>query len=506
MTSSGMAEVLAYSRDALFQACASDHFPLERVATHERAAYLARYLEHQHAATVVVEHGYTDGDYLDDYANYYVRSFTDYSRRCKRLHFFSLRFDEPWLRQQLLNGSSLELQESYLGFVVIRPLPNAMFGRTVLGTYPPTSSRHYPSIRRYTANLFGTDLTLESLAFQEQDTVIAACATVALWSAFQKTAILFGSRMPTPAEITRTATLSMFNSRPLPSRGLTLAQMARATKEVGLEPEVLECGREVPLLSLVYGYLSYGLPVVLGIEIEGHGHHAVTVTGYSLSETPRLAQEDVVVSGGVALNRIGRRIDQLFLHDDGWGPFVKVQTLAESTPGVSGSLIYFEGTWTVPGKSKLAKLKPLWALVPAYHKIRLTYLDIQRWVILMNYVTGHTLADMSISEWEIVLVDNNTLKREVKGWDVPPILLERLLIRPFPKFIWKATLTLHSKPAVELIFDATGIARSFSVLEAVFRDDSVRVAMKPVLESSATQKVLGSPFSKLLLKAVAEVS
>lgn len=508
--------VVPYSTDALFQACASGHFTAERMGTQRRAAYLARYLEHQKCATLVVEYGYTDGDYLDDFANYYVRSFRDYSRRCKRLHFFAEAFDEATLRERLLAGDGTALQESYLGFAVIRPLPNAIFGRTVLATYPATELRHYPSVRSYSANLFGTELRLDSLAFQEQDTVIAACATVALWSAFQKTAILFDSRMPTPAEITRTATSSNFYSRPLPSRGLTLAQMALAVKEVGLEPEVIECTPRVPLLSLIYGYLNYGVPVVLGIDVEGSGHHAVTVTGYSLTPSVHLPYEHDADPSESELNRVGRRMDQLFLHDDGWGPFVKVSTHVDPPPADpdpasdnadaplddEGSRVYFEGTW--PGhKKKFARLSPKWAMVPAYHKIRLTFLDIQRWIMLMNIAARHTLADMSNTEWETLLVDNNSLKEAARGWGLPRPALEALLFNPLPRYLWKATLTVDQVPVMDLIFDATGIARSFSVLTAVFRNEAFRAALAQVLQSPATRKVLGTEYVELLLKSAA---
>jgi hypothetical protein len=492
-------EVHTYSANALFEACASAHFPLENVKVYPRAKYLDRYLSRLRAQTLVVENHYTDGDYLDDFANYYVRSFVDYSRRCKRLHFFSCAFDESGFRERLLGGFPQDLQDNYLGFAVIRPLPNAIFGRTVLATYPITANRQYPSIRSYAANLFGTELRVNSLAFQEQDTVIAACATVALWSAFQKTATLFRSRMPTPAEITRTATSSTFHSRPLPSRGLTLAQMAHAVKDVGLEPEVIECGPGVPLLSLIYGYLGLGVPVVLGLEIEHHGLHAVTVTGYSLKDSPHLQREDNY-SGKTPLNRIGRRINQLFLHDDGFGPFVKVATEEQiSTP--AGSVVQLSGTWTVPDHpGTFAKLKPIWAMIPAYNKIRLTYMDIQKSVLLMNYLLAQVLPSMVDTEWDISLSDNNTLKAHVKAWNLSADLLEGVLVQSLPRFVWRATLSIDRIPSLEMVFDATGIARSFSVLQVVFRRDELRDALRAVVHYAGFQKLLGPDFTKLLME------
>src|SRR6266540_7451076 len=89
--------------------------------------YLGRYLANIGARTIVVECNYIDGDYLDDFAEYYVRCFHSYSHNCARLHFFKYQFDSQQFidylsgNDEYLNHSILS--ESYLGFVVLKPLP-----------------------------------------------------------------------------------------------------------------------------------------------------------------------------------------------------------------------------------------------------------------------------------------------------------------------------------------------------------------------------------------------
>jgi len=58
----------AFSRDALHAALSNDRCKVTEVAAAKRVAYLAEYLESPQGieATFVVEHNYTDGDYLDD--------------------------------------------------------------------------------------------------------------------------------------------------------------------------------------------------------------------------------------------------------------------------------------------------------------------------------------------------------------------------------------------------------------------------------------------------------
>ncbi|GAG27512.1 unnamed protein product, partial [marine sediment metagenome] len=167
-----------------------------------------------------------------------------YVARCVRLHFFLDELDEGILRGHLSRPRSeveADLNERYLGFLVVKPIPHTFVGRTCLRTYDPDGGRRfYPPTRKCDASLLGLALQVESLAYQEQDTVAAACATSALWSVLHATALLFQHKVYTPVEITRSATEKFPTfGRIFPNAGLTPAQIAAAIRGVGLEPEVL---------------------------------------------------------------------------------------------------------------------------------------------------------------------------------------------------------------------------------------------------------------------------
>ncbi|MGM0576174.1 MAG: hypothetical protein ACQEXJ_10640 [Myxococcota bacterium] len=157
--------------------------------------YFEEYFEYLGAQTVVVERDYVDRDYLEDFAAYYVRCFHRYPRSCARLHFFREEFDvhefESWLGEARAELPRKLGGASYLGFIVVKPLPETIMGRTCLRSYGDTSERRYPVTVKYPVSFFGWDLAVESLAFQEQDHVAAACATSALWSAFHATGRTF---------------------------------------------------------------------------------------------------------------------------------------------------------------------------------------------------------------------------------------------------------------------------------------------------------------------------
>jgi len=269
-------ELFAFTEENLFQAFSNEHCPAELIRNrNEVAQYLFRYLRDQGATFFVLEHDYVDSDYLDDYSAFYSKCFMHYKSRTKRLHFFSCPLiSEAQLRDALLRNNdqiASTLRNEYLGFVVARPLPLAVVGRTVLKSYPSDNGRrNYPATRIYHANLFGLSLQVTSLAFQQQDRALAACATVALWSCFHKTAQLYATTAPTPATITRTASV-VVQGRSIPSQGLEFYQMCEAVRGVGLEPEVYKPKMGLPLASLIYSYLRMGQPVILGIDIEGLG-------------------------------------------------------------------------------------------------------------------------------------------------------------------------------------------------------------------------------------------
>src|SRR5437773_1098595 len=127
-------DVLPFSADNLSLALSNDRCTSQDVAVQDRAKYLRGYLSAIGAQTIIVEYEYTDGDYLEDFASYYVRCFATYARRCKRLHFFSTTLSDETIRGFVRGGlpkdDDSRIQESYLGFVVARPLPSAIVGRT----------------------------------------------------------------------------------------------------------------------------------------------------------------------------------------------------------------------------------------------------------------------------------------------------------------------------------------------------------------------------------------
>src|ERR1044072_7916004 len=216
--------VVQFSPDALTALIVENSHGLnKKVEAKTHLTYLSGYLERIGAKTIVVEQDYTDRDFLEDFAAYYVRCFTQYKRQCVRLHFFSFTFSRDDFSRYLSRADQSNTldPESYLGFIVVKPLPSTVIGRSCLATYKSDSTRvrEYPIECTIPVNLFGINLKIRSVPFQEQDTDVAACASSALWSVFHGTGRLFQHAIPSPVEITKSASLhARIDDRTLPNR------------------------------------------------------------------------------------------------------------------------------------------------------------------------------------------------------------------------------------------------------------------------------------------------
>lgn len=493
--------VRPFSDSEFYSSLANEHCAPRAVASHRQAKYLKGYLEEIGAQTIVVEPDYIDRDYLDDYTAFYATCFRRYRRRCQRLHFFATPFDKAEFKNAIVGPRDDDfrkvLADKYLGFIVARPLPRAVIGRTVLRTYERDNRRrHYPTRLKYTANLFGLKLRLKSLAFQEQDTVVAACATASLWSAFHKVSDLFGSPKPTPAAITTAATRHVVARRPLPSTGLTVQQMCTAIRDIGLEPEVFNVSRDTPLCSLLYAYLEAHLPIVLGVRIEGYeGLHAITVTGYSIRDEQHLTQE--VEDASDSSPTCALRIDEFYVHDDQTGPFARM--VVNPTGGYKKRVypVIFRGPWEdCPGDLMLTF--PEVVIVPAYPKIRLTFLEAFECLTPFS-----AILPMSPGlEWNIRLTTTNDYKARLNK--------ERreyaasFLFEQHPRFIWHCDAAYRGIALVELLVDATDIKDSLPVYGIVWHNDTVRESTARLLEHREMREEFTSHTNESLVTLLKE--
>jgi hypothetical protein len=292
--------------------------------------YLGLYLGTLGCKCVVRESHYIDRDYILDHAVFYSRSLRNYPNYCKRLHFFSQALTEGQWRRFYLNAkgpnpqkTTQKLQKTYLGFVVVKPLPGSPIGRTVLKTYAETSTagnrRFFGGVRKYMANTGGFSLAVEGLAFQQQDRGVSACATTALWSSLHKVAHEERLSVPTPSQITESATrYSLPEGRSLPSEGLDIQQISEAIRGTGLQPLVIRAVSPEQDRAQIVAYVKSGFPPVLAIRSQKTGGgHAVCVVGIKMGDVYSHAPPAEHPHHWLASNAL----QGLYVHDDRLGPY-----------------------------------------------------------------------------------------------------------------------------------------------------------------------------------------
>lgn len=297
-----------------------EQFLLTELEDTPACQYLIRYLKELKASAILFEPHYVDRHFIDDYAHYYARAFAPPDPWCCRLHFFAetSAAELDALLDDFYEGGSdrrsevqARLQAGYLGYVVVRPLSDARLGRTVLKPWDSEKRRRYEAVREYRAHVAGVELRVQGLAFQQQDRGVAACASIALWSALQQVAKLDGHRTPTPSAVTMAA-----RSPYPPTYGLTGDQMANALATLGYVAESF--GPENPALfrAKLASCLRSHLPVILWVgSDDGAGGHAVTVTGFS--EPATVVRIDLDAKTGFKM-RDGS-VDVIYVHDDNLG-------------------------------------------------------------------------------------------------------------------------------------------------------------------------------------------
>lgn len=377
--------------------------------------------------------------------------------------------------------SNKNLQDGYLGFIVIRPIPRTFIGRTCIKTYPEKNGRNFPIKRKYDVNLFGINLIIDSLAYQEQDTNVAACATSSLWSAFHKTGHLFHHEIPSPVSITRYATKFLPNvNRNFPNEGLTPEEMANAIRNVNLEPLFFRILRNSWLKGVIYSYLRGNIPVIFGIglyEIMNNGNyeflgkHAITITGFKIDNRISSQLE------GLDLYLKARKIDKIYVHDDQIGPYAKMEfdKVRITTKQNNEDITYDSLSTTWPDNKEKDKVRavPDILLIPLYHKIRVTYNTILEIVFefnkLLNKITSYFKINLPTFEWDIFLTTNSEFKGDIiRNSQVEAAYCRELLTENNPRFMWRAIAYDSDKPSFELLFDATDIRQGDIFLRTIY--------------------------------------
>jgi hypothetical protein len=485
-----------------------------------RVKCLSKYITELGAKCYVVETDYTDAGYLMDYANYYARSHGDLEKSTNRIHFFGRerrRISTLWAKslESVDEASSIdrEINEHYLGFVVVKPLPITVIGRTCLKTYPDrdqdkSRTRSFPILRNYNVTLYGLNLQIRSIAFQEQDFEVAACATTAIWYALHGLHKRYTTQeIPSPFEITNEGSNNMPTpdmgkaAQKFPSNGLSIGQIDAYFRRCGLECIVftLDPFQEPNLfLDCISAFLHGRVPIVLlgnlyaseerDSNYEAIGFHAMTILGLSMQD-------------GFKQGPRAGRIARLFAHDDNVGPFSSFQidrvpvaqhrsmssangeTKKRHSENGNGAAdlpvdaqtthLLNESGLPILGAQVYRRLAPYWLAIPINPKVRYPYETVRKFAeALFDIVSVKDVFKKPGLSWSIELQDIADFKQTIRlaQW-IGSALKAEVLQAPISRHLWILRYTVRGTTQdddviVVFIFDATALRQSGG-LEAV---------------------------------------
>ena len=356
--------------------------------------YVADYAADLKCKTIAIESHYIDRDYMEDHSVFYSKTLFSYKNSCRRIHFFSLPEDEvenalnAIVEAAIHEGPDVYRRKckqlsdnAYLGFAVVKPLDGSPVGRTVLRCHsevpddPQKRSqfrRNFSCARTYRAHLYGVELSVRGLAFQQQDIGVSACATTAVWSALQKAGDHEEISAATPAQITTLAArYSLPFGRSMPSEGLNVDQMCQAIQACGLAPNLFRVGEANVGRAFLYSALKSAFAPVLLLESSGR-RHAVAVVGM---KTALLHTRKELATN---IDDSANDLIELYIHDDRFGPYLRAELatkdIAQKGPPQKQLL-----ELTIPHRQtgSLNSDKEAWqithVLVPMHGKIRLSF-------------------------------------------------------------------------------------------------------------------------------------
>lgn len=242
----------------------------------------------------LLESGYVDEDFRDEFISFYAKTYRDLPRRCERLHFFDDREGH---------------REDYLGYMVIRPIIGRPVCRTMLRP-PARLARHVSCVARYSTTPWGYRKHVDSFPFMSQDAQFGSCAHAAIWMI----ALYFHLRFKRPryhlSDLVRSASEHHDFHPSVPSGGLTPRQVSAVLHDLDMTPVIYAFDqlKDLPESpeAIACRYLNSGLPVMLLTE-NGERRHAQVLIGY------------------------GRDDEGLFFvfHDDQRGPYLETRQLSE---------------------------------------------------------------------------------------------------------------------------------------------------------------------------------
>lgn len=347
----------------------------------------------------MIENPYVDKDFRDSYYNDFSKRHLSVDRNSYRIFLFS--------------------DTGYLGFITLRNTPPVNIGRSCIH---PKACSHvktgYYCLSKFSSYVKGSELQSLSFPWMQQDINSSVCAHIALWAIIR----YISTKKSQYKEYTlhKISTLGEKNSRKVPSKGLTIEEIAQTFTKAGHSTEVYNKSvfKDILFYRICYSMIESGLPYVAGLLSK---RHAISIIGHGTISLPKKERIDELMQTNspncIKINEkncildLGDYVDYYIGSDDNYLPYIPIQAFDEELKGCIHTLNDIDSI-----------------IVPLHEKM---YLDISH---IYNYV--------------IPLLETNLLK------DLECNLVRRIFLtssNSFKQFLAKDTTNLYNSLNLDIL-------------------------------------------------------
>ena len=294
-----------------------------------------RHISSLGAKSVLLQKDVQDPDFLAEHTAYYSKWSYKVPRFCDRLHFFDLEADSEDPLEVI--DKMAANQDSYLGFVTLRPISVSPQAATILKP-PNNDTKHFIlSKDDFQVNIAGQGFSVAGTPFMQQDNAVGACAQASIWMALRTLRRKEGQSAFSPAQITTAATRFLVRGRTLPNRGgLVVEQITEALRTAGYSPHTIplrELGQDATEETItasrqaLYPYVESGIPVLVLLFPKDAEGHAVLLIGHGWDKEPAsfIKNGDIRIDSSenpIELYDASSWVAPFFIHNDNTGPYL----------------------------------------------------------------------------------------------------------------------------------------------------------------------------------------
>lgn len=358
--------------------------------------------------TMVVETEYVDAVYRDCYYSYFATKLKSCRRFCVRLSFFEPVFTS--INDFFDKGEAI-IQNSYLGFMVIRPLGQCI-GRNAISPKAKLSPVEDFRICKadINATCLGVKLKVSAFPHSSQDSEYMTCAETTTWALAE----YFGNKYALYKPLMPSALLASLQShaveRLVPSQGLSIQQISMALRQqdFGCKMYSKENKRFKEIFTC---YVESGLPLAVAVEGGTIGHAIVCIGRKKLERSQIVAKKRIFGTDYYFWNE---SISEFVFNDDN-KPCYQLYTFENPTP-------YFTGV-------KISHF-----IVPLHKKI---YLAAEQAIDIANFFVAKDFKAPADSVIRTFLTSSRSYREYIcSNTDLPSQLKLAYLRIDLPKFIW----------------------------------------------------------------------